>query len=219
MESPQDTHAGQAVYTPFLLRLYNVVVLALSNRFAWKCPTKRQLAHYNQHISACHLDVGVGSGYYLYRCKFPVENPDITLMDANQNCLQYCQKLLARYQPTTIQADIYDIPTLDARFASIGLNYVLHCLPGNFETKSKAIAQLLPLLQAEGVLFGTTILKTGAQPNCMARKLLNVYNQKGIFGNQQDDVVGLENLLKHYFHEVSVETMGLVAIFAARRKK
>ncbi|MGJ0512633.1 hypothetical protein [Methylocystis sp.] len=40
----EQIHAGQAVYTPNMLAIYDVLVLGLSNRWIWKCPTPRLLA-------------------------------------------------------------------------------------------------------------------------------------------------------------------------------
>ena len=61
-----DVRAGQAVYSPRVLRTYDLFVLGLSNRLIWKCPTKKLLAFYNEHVSGNHLDVGVGTGYFLH---------------------------------------------------------------------------------------------------------------------------------------------------------
>ena len=63
--SDEQVTAGQAVYSKRVLRIYDFVVLGVSNRFIWKCPTQRLEQHYNQHITANHLDVGVGTGYFL----------------------------------------------------------------------------------------------------------------------------------------------------------
>jgi hypothetical protein len=47
----KQVEAGQAVYTNRTLAVYDLVVLGISNRFIWKCPTRRLEEHYNQHIS------------------------------------------------------------------------------------------------------------------------------------------------------------------------
>ena len=70
-----DAHAGQAVYSPFVLTLYDMGVLGLSCRWLWRCPASILLAHYQQNISDNHLDVGVGSGYFLDKVNFPALNP------------------------------------------------------------------------------------------------------------------------------------------------
>ncbi|MDJ0799996.1 MAG: hypothetical protein QNJ51_24845 [Calothrix sp. MO_167.B12] len=60
-----NTILGAAIYSKSLLLIYDFFVLGLSNTFCWQCPTKLILNFYNQHISDKHLDVGVGSGYFL----------------------------------------------------------------------------------------------------------------------------------------------------------
>lgn len=44
-------HAGQAVYTRPILKIYDLAVLGLSNRLIWKCPTQRLVEHYNKHVT------------------------------------------------------------------------------------------------------------------------------------------------------------------------
>src|SRR5687767_12118685 len=82
--STEQVEAGQAVYSQGTLRVYDWVVLGISNRFIWQCPTPGLVAHYNKHLSANHLDVGVGTGYFLDRCRFRSPTPGVALMDLNQ---------------------------------------------------------------------------------------------------------------------------------------
>jgi len=88
----EQVAAGQAVYTKLVLRAYDLVVLGVSNRFIWKCPTQRLLEHYNLHVSANHADVGVGTGYFLDKCRFPSPTPRIALIDLNQNTLDFASR-------------------------------------------------------------------------------------------------------------------------------
>ena len=67
----EQVDAGQAVYTKGNLAAYDLFVLGISNRYIWKCPSVRIKEHYNQHLSSNHLDVGVGTGYFLDQCRFP----------------------------------------------------------------------------------------------------------------------------------------------------
>ena len=91
--------AGQAVYDKRTLAIYDLLVLGLSNRWIWRCPTPIQLDHYNENLSANHLDVGVGTGYFLDQCRFPVDAPRVALMDLNRNSLEFSARRLARYKP------------------------------------------------------------------------------------------------------------------------
>ena len=141
--SQSDIIAGQKIYNPWTLKLYNLIVLWFSNNWVWRCSRQRQLQHYQHHISDNHLDVGVGTGYYLDRITFKNTKPQLTLMDLNLDCLHYCQDLLSRYQPNIIQHDIFQpLDKIPTTFDSIGLNYVLHCVPGTMEQKKVIIENL-----------------------------------------------------------------------------
>ena len=83
-----------------------------------------------------------------------------------------------------------------APFASVGLTYVLHCLPGRMSEKLAAVDHLRPLMQKGAVLFGATILGRGIAPNRAARTLLDLYNAKGVFNNREDDMAALRDGLR-----------------------
>ena len=131
--------AGQAVYTRRTLQAYDFVVLGLSNRFIWKCPTSRLVAHYERHVSANHLDVGVGTGYFLDHCRFPVARPRVALLDLNQATLDYAARRIARYTPESHRGNVLEPIRLEVpKFDSVGLNYLQHCVPGTIESKAMA---------------------------------------------------------------------------------
>ena len=213
--SQSDINAGQKIYNPWTLKLYNFVVLWFSNNWAWRCPRQRQLQHYQQYISNNHLDVGVGTGYYLDRVTFKT-TPNLSLMDLNPDCLQYCQDLLDRYKPSIYQHDIFQpLDNINNTFDSIGLNYVLHCVPGTMEHKKTIIENLAKKLSPNGVLFGSTILGEGVTHNAIGKKLMGIYNKKQFFSNQNDSEEQLKKILREYFKEVHVEIIGAVALFSA----
>lgn len=56
-----DVERGQRIYTPLVLREYDLFVLEFSNRFAWQCPSVTMLERYKRHIGRRHLDLGVGT--------------------------------------------------------------------------------------------------------------------------------------------------------------
>jgi SAM-dependent methyltransferase len=211
--------AGQAIYSPALLALYDALILGVSNRLAWRCPAARLLAHYDAHVSATHLDVGVGTGYFLDRCRFPSPVPSLTLLDLNPHTLRWTLRRVRRYRPRAVVGNVLaPLGLAPGQFGSIGLNYVLHCLPGDFAAKAAALRHLRSVLREDGVLFGSTILGRGGgqnAPNALARALMAHYNRQGIFSNAMDNLAGLEAALRGTFrrHRISVE--GCVALFAA----
>ena len=215
--SAEQTGAGQAVYTKRTLVAYDVVVLGLSNRFIWKCPTRRLLAHYDRHVTENHLDVGVGTGYFLDRCRFPAPTPRLALMDLNPDALEFASQRLARYHPETYRRNVLEPISIGAKkFDSVGINYLLHCLPGSIESKSVAFDHLKALMNPNAVLFGSTLLQGGVPRSGPARRLMDTYNKRGIFSNQGDDLDGLKRALGRRFRNVSMEVAGCAALFAGQ---
>ena len=128
-------------------------------------------------------------------------------------------KRIRRYEPTTNQANALDpVDLVDVRFDSIGANYLFHCLPGELGSKVATVASsLCPYLAPDGVFFGSTILGRGVRHNLLGRRLMHLYNRKGIFSNLEDDRRGLEEGLASQLTDVQVEVVGAVALFAGRR--
>jgi ubiquinone/menaquinone biosynthesis C-methylase UbiE len=206
--------ASASVYSQGFLRYgYDVWVLGISNHLAWRIPTRRLREFFEAHAQQEHLEAAVGSGYFPDRCRFPSGKPDITLLDVNPACLRATARRIARYQPRLIVADILKPMTLpDKTFKSIHIGYLLHCLPGPMMAKGCVFENLKPHLHPDGVLFGSTLLPDGG--NWMARKLTQLYNRRGIFGNAQDTLEELHEVLRSYFPRVAIERIGQAVLFA-----
>jgi 2-polyprenyl-3-methyl-5-hydroxy-6-metoxy-1,4-benzoquinol methylase len=212
----EQVAAGHAIYTKSVLQAYDFWVLALSNRLLWKCPTRELLRHYDRHVTGNHLDVGVGTGYFLDRCRFPTPTPRIALLDLNSNALQFASKRIARYRPEVYLRNILLPLVIEAgRFDSVAINYLLHCLPGTIESKAVIFDHLKPLMNPDAVLFGSTLLPDGVVLGGLARRLMTFYNEKGIFSNRFDTHESLERALGRRFRQVSIRRLGCAALFAA----
>jgi 2-polyprenyl-3-methyl-5-hydroxy-6-metoxy-1,4-benzoquinol methylase len=215
--SEDSVEAGQAIYTQRTLLLYDLVVLGISNKFIWQCPTQRLIDHYNRNITANHLDVGVGTGYFLDQCQFPSSTPRIALMDLNTNALEFAAQRLVRYQPERYCRNVLEPITLEAKkFDSVGINYLLHCLPGSIESKAIAFDHLRAMMNPNAIIFGSTLLQGSVPRNRFAKRLMGAYNSKGIFSNQDDDLEGLERSLNKCFRDVSIQVIGCAALFSGR---
>jgi hypothetical protein len=210
---------AHAIYTPRALALYDAVVHGLSNRLAWRCPTARLLQLYADNLSANHLEAGVGTGFFIDRSA-QAAFKRLVLLDINAHCLAVAAGRLERFAPVPWQASLF-APLVEARgrdrvpFQSIGLTYVLHCLPGSMTQKLAVVDHLCALMAPGAVLFGATILGRGVVPNGAARALLALYNRNGVFNNREDDRASLEQGLKRRFDTVAIETQGCIAIFRA----
>lgn len=211
-----------AIYNRALLAVYDAYVLGFSNRWVWRCPSARILALYNLHVAGRHLEVGVGTGYFPDHCRFPVAAPAIDLLDIHPDTLTTASRRLSRYRPQAIRANVLEpLPDLSVGYGSIAVNYLLHCLPGPLTDKAgRVFAQLAPLLDPEeGRLFGATILGEGLPHNALGRRLMDVYNDKGIFGNRQDNEADLRSQLQAHFPAHELEIHGCVALFLGYRRK
>lgn len=212
-----EAAAGAAIYTRLFLAIYDLIVTHFSSRFIWKCPSHLQVAFYNEHVSTCHLDVGVGTGFYLDKCHFPSSTPTIGLLDLNPNSLEVTSRRIRRYHPMTFQANVLEPLQIDSTgFDSIGLNYLLHCLPGDMRSKGVVFRNLKPLLNPGGVVFGTTIVGVGAQHGWMARRIIPRYNAMKAFTNAHDSPDDLELVLRSHFRIYSLRMVGSVAFFVGR---
>jgi len=216
MPTPEQVTAGQAIYTPSTLRNYDWFVLGFSNRFLWRCPTTELLKLYQRNVAARHLDVGVGTGYFLDRVAWPVAEPSITLLDLNPHCLIFAAGRLARYRPAMVRADVFrPLPDLGP-FDSVGLCYLLHCLPGTMAEKAEVFDRLKPVLAPAARIFGATIVQGDAPRSAAARALMAAYNRNGVFSNRADAAENLTEALTERFADVAVTRRGAVALFEAR---
>lgn len=217
LSDPREAHAGQAIYSPLTLAAYDVAVLAISCRWLWRCPAGRLLDHYQQHISANHLDVGVGSGYFLDRVTFPHPQPRLALMDMNAHSLAHCSRRLQRFKPRILQRNVLaPIAFTGNRFDSLGLNFLLHCLPGAMRDKAVALDYLIPLLRPGGRVFGATLLQGDVPRGLAARALMRAYNGSGILDNRQDTAASLQYALESRLQDVQIQIVGCVALFSGR---
>ena len=216
MRAAPKTAPGAAVYTRLTLPLYDLFVLGLCNRFVWACSTRHLLAHYNRHVAEQHLDVGVGTAYYLDHCRFPGATPQLSLLDLSPRSLEVTARRLNRYEPRVQQADVFQPLPTDEQFGSIGLTYLLHCLPGSMAEKRIIFERLGARLRPGGVLFGATILDEGVWHNPAGQGLMALYNRTGVFSNRHDGVEALRANLRMIGEDIEIEIRGRVAVFAVR---
>jgi 16S rRNA G1207 methylase RsmC len=217
MLSKNNLSQYQAIYSKTMLKLYDFLVLGISNNFIWRCPSRKLLEFFNQNITSNHLDVGVGTGYFLKKTKFPLqENIRLGLMDINEKSLETTQRILRRNNVEVYKHDIRKkMDRVVEPFDSISVNYLLHCIPGVIEDKVNLFENLNSLLNENGVIFGSTLVRDNISQKGIAKKLMDFYNQKGIFHNQEDYKEGLENILSKFYKDYFTKTIGHAVLFRA----
>jgi SAM-dependent methyltransferase len=218
MDEHDPAFFGQKHYTTRFLRIYDPLVLGFFASAVWRCPTRRLVDLYSNHLRARHLDVGPGTGYFLEKAVAPA-GMTLTLIDPNPDVLAYAAARLSRLRPMTISADVLkQLPTKD-EFDSIALNYLLHCLPGPQPMKAVAVSNVAERLARDGVLFGAQVLGNREMHTLLSWQALRVNNKRRIFDNLSDTEDGLREILGMSFEEVQIEIVGSVAVFIATAPK
>lgn len=217
MSTISQRKIAYTVYSKPMLSLYDLIVIWFGNKYVTRCTSGRILELYNQHVSDNHLEVGVGTGYFLDHCRFPSDRPRLGLMDINPNSLQKTQRRIARYKPEIYQHDVLKPIEADCpKFNSVGCNYLLHCLPGTIHQKALLFEHLKGFIKSDGILFGSTLLFNGSNASLLSKLVMYVYNLTGIFCNLEDDVAGLQATLHNHFSDYSVDVCGSAALFWAK---
>lgn len=212
----KEAIAGAAVYSKFLLSIYDWEVLKFEMQFIFKCSAQKILDLYNRHVSDRHLDVGVGTGYFLDKCHFPIANPVVHLMDLNTNSLQKTSGRISRYHPVAHLWNVLEpYPGDMPLFNSIGAANFLHCLPGTMQSKDIIFKNLNRFLNKGGVFFGATVLGQGVDAGFLFRQVNPLYNKLSVFSNLQDSAADLKRILADNFVTYSVDVVGSYALFVA----
>jgi SAM-dependent methyltransferase len=215
---PAALPPSAAAYTRFALTLYDAWVLRISTPFAWGCSLSALRALYAENRSDDHVEVGVGTGFFLNVKASRSTRRTLTLVDMSPSALEYTAARLRTQVPDRHEGDVLDRNTLPRRqFQSVGANFLLHCLPGPMTSKAPAVENLAALTADGGTAFGATVLNSGHKP--LGKILMRLYNRAGVFGNTRDTEAELRELLEASFEDVEIERRGSVAVFRAAAPK
>jgi ubiquinone/menaquinone biosynthesis C-methylase UbiE len=213
-----QTKDTNEIYSQFVLRIYDWYVLWYNCRFLWECPAHYLLDLYNQYVSDNHLDIGVGTGYFLDKCKFPGTNVRLALMDSSANPLAAASKRLFRYRPEVYQRDVSKQFGINTKlFDSIGMMNLLHCVPGDLKTKAVVFEHAKEVMNPGAVIFGSTILFKRVKRNTLATLAIKYYNKNGSMCNMNDSLEDLQESLRNNFSDSTVKVIGCEALFWARK--
>lgn len=216
---------GYAIYRKSVLRHYDWIVHGFSNPLVWRVPTRKIHQMYRQNLSNWHLEVGVGTGKFLLRHWPQQSGARLVIADASRDCLEWTSERLKRRRislDSRVQIDFESEQSseviLGSKFLSIGLNYVLHCLPGT-ATRQRALKFIRSHLAPDGVLFGSTLMGAPVSHYTPARWLEKKYQKTGIFSNRSDSIDSISDLLAGHFHEVACRPCGRAIFFHASQPR
>jgi SAM-dependent methyltransferase len=217
VDRSDPAHAGQAVYTRGFLSVYDAFVYGFNHPVLWRCPKARLVEHYDANLSARHLDIGVATGALLDAARFPVADPELTLMDLNPNSLATAAWRLDRYRPRTHRANVLEGWGLESgTYESVAMTNLLHCLPGPMSAKAVAFEHAHRALAPGGTLFGVTILGKDVHLNPPARAMIALSNRGGILDNSGDGPAELDAAVAQVFPDRTIRVHGALALFTAR---
>ena len=214
MDCSDPAYKGQADYNRLVLNLYDPLVVGPIAKFIWRSPKERLVERYRKYIRPNHLDVGPGTGYFLDRSGLP-EGSAVTIVDPNPNVLRHVRERLRQFDVTAVEADVLKPLPVQGPFDSAALHLVIHCLPGPYERKSKAVANVAAVMADDGILFGASVLGRSGPHTRPARALLRVFNRQGGFDNLDDSEESLNRMLSASFEEVELGIIGSIAVFSA----
>ncbi|KAL8743160.1 MAG: hypothetical protein Q9190_004455 [Brigantiaea leucoxantha] len=230
LPAPEDTARGAAVYSSsWLLALYDWWVLGIVSTYAWACSVpEHTLPFFRRNVTkgGRHLDIGVGTGYYL--ANTDLRNVQLTLADLNQDALDATKARLVgsgQVRENEITDVLHDVtrplPASCGKFDSISMYYLLHCMPGPaVPAKTATFGHLKYALTENGVVSGASILGKDVSHNLFGRAIMFLGNNvNGMFDNRGDSAEDFEEALRDNFEEVECETRGAIFLFRARKPK
>lgn len=215
--SSRTINDGVRIYSMLLLWCYDVLIYRLLAPYVWRCKSKYFADLYHLMMSRNHADIGVGTGYFLDRCHYQPGEVRIGLFDLQQNCLNFTAARIARFQPETYLCNALEpMQATTARFDSIALGGILHCIPGDMLQKGVVFDAIKPLMHSGTQVFGYTILNQGIAKTMLSRCVYSVLHRLKVINGDQDSASQLKSALEKRFQTVEVSTVGCIALFSAR---
>ncbi|KAL8697309.1 MAG: hypothetical protein Q9224_002381 [Gallowayella concinna] len=225
--SSEASARGAAIYSQsWLLTIYDWWVLGIVSTYAWACSVpKYTLPWFQQNLrKGQHLDIGVGTGYYL--AKSDLTGVQVTLADLNQDALDATKNRLAgegKVKAEETRTLLHDItrplPDSCPKFNSMSLYYLLHCMPGPVPAKTAVFSHLKHNLTADGVISGASILGKDVRHNLFGRVIMGFGNWNGMFDNRADNAAEFDEALREHFYEVETQVRGAIFLWKASKPK
>ena len=193
------------------LQYYDVAVNEINCKFAWNCSKKNIENMYKKNIRKNHLEIGPGTGYFIKNYQFD----NLTLVDVNNEILQYNVK----QQHTTkfVRKNLFlkdeTIDLLD--YSSVGVNCVLHCVPGKLQEKMENLIHSFH--DKDILIFGGTVVNDPST-DFLTNIQLKLLNKYGIFYNKEDYTENLIHFLEKKNYDYNIQKIGQMLLFEIRLK-
>eukprot|EP01084_Bolivina_argentea_P277783 474384_1 len=112
-------------------------------------------------------------------------------------------------------------------YDSIGISYVIHCIPTSLNEKLPLLLNGLSKHMDENtVIFGSTVCSHSNNINNQSNihysifmKWIRFLQYQKVIANQNDNHSDLENIFEQYFDEFSVKKIGYASVFVGTKLK
>lgn len=220
----RSNRLGQLFFSLMNHRLYDAGLYRFVTGQIWRCPTQCLMDNYADNVSDNHLEIGVGSGYFLERTLCADIVRRLVISDLNRSCLAKSAARLELHEPQIRRHNILKPFTslgastpasIGPRFTSVGMNYVLHCIPGSIVKNQCIFRHIHSVLEEGGIFFGATLLRHDPGGGVASWLLMRLLNSVGIFNNAHHTLGELRAVMQSLFSSVEISMVGDAAIFRA----
>ena len=186
---------------------YDYFVNNINCKYVWKCDQRYIKKLYANNITNKHLEIGPGTGYFIKKYQFN----NLHLVDINQDILDNSKKNLSNScQNIKIHnQNIFENNNkINEDITSIGLSYVLHCVPNNLDI---SIDNLVKNTKNDNqiTIFGSTVIPN--KKDFLAMTEIYTLNTLGIFNNINHNKDQLECIISKY--NGKIKHVGNVLLF------
>jgi phospholipid N-methyltransferase len=186
---------------------YDYFVNNINCKYVWKCDQRYIKKLYANNITNKHLEIGPGTGYFIKKYQFN----NLHLVDINQDILTNSKKNLNNNcQNIKIHnQNIFENNNkINEDITSIGMSYVLHCVPSNLD---RSLDNLVENIKANNqvTIFGSTVIPN--KKDFLAMTEIYTLNKLGIFNNINHNKEQLEYIISKY--NGNVKHVGNVLLF------
>ena len=186
---------------------YDYFVNNINCKYVWKCDQRYIKKLYANNITNKHLEIGPGTGYFIKKYQFN----NLHLVDINQDILNNSKKNLTNNcQNIKIHnQNIFENNNkINEDITSIGMSYVLHCVPNNLD---RSIDKLVENVQTDNqiTIFGSTVIPN--KKDLMAMTEIYTLNTLGIFNNINHNKEQLDYIIDKY--NGNIKHVGNVLLF------
>ena len=177
----------------FLLKNYDYFVNNVNCKYVWKCNEKNIHKMYKKNITKNHIEIGPGTGYFLKNYNFD----NLTLIDVNDDILQNSYDNLSKNAKNLniINHDLFlkNNKLNNINFESVGINYVLHCVPNTLDDSLKNLIYNLDSHNYK--IFGSTIIPPKNKVNIASLELyfLNKYKIFNNLNHNENQLINIKN--------------------------